>query len=284
MGSATMTEQGRILPAVVPLRCTECNHLAECWWWFGNAFSAVHDPRQDPRHFGEELRPILMKDRGWRTLRGRGRGPALQAELERYLAFNERAHPDLDFRHPAHRRALNLSALTLYLLTGWTAWWLEHLRHQEKPLLHIQAGRAPAWMWILAKEAVVGRRIDASERVWLVRRTSLARQGVARVLGISVRTVHRRLKDRAQLRKDFAAAEQRSTETFVRMYGDACLDKNPIAARRVVVEHSGYEECDHGDGPTLSIRVRRGTPSEATYYFRPRQAPRQALRDSTGRT
>ena len=121
----------------------------------------------------------VMKEFGWQTLRGRGRGPKLKEKVEYYLRLNERLNPDVRFRRLPNRPALPVDETTLHELVCATERWLGHFRKQPNREAHLSNQLMPDW----CKQIVEYPATDAG-----------ARRSVAHLLGISPRSLNRATK------------------------------------------------------------------------------------------
>ena len=232
--------------------CTPCRQFASTGGLF-SAVRAVLDGRVAAR---DAVIEATLRDRGWTSLRGRGRRTAaLRAELA--WSKRTRALPPM----LPHRREFPVSGVGLRKLIGYTLWWLEHLRRQPHggTAPHVAHIGIPDWMRAMEREARLA--LAASAERWSMLQAAVARALVADTLGLKPRSVRRALPDRARLRRDFEAVWDQIIDSFLAR----CNSSSP-AERPGIVEQSPFEECDAGDAALLGIRG----PDGAAAYFRPR--------------
>src|SRR5207245_3313329 len=154
-----------------------------------------------------------LRDRGWTSLRGRGRRTAgLRARLARSQLT--RALPPM----LPHQREFPVSGVALRKLIGYTLWWLKHLRRQPHggTAPHVAHVGIPDWMRAMEHEARLA--LAASAKGWPMLQGAVARALVADTLGIQPRTVRRALPDRARLRRDFEAVWDQIIDSFLARY------------------------------------------------------------------
>ena len=232
--------------------CTPCRQFAS----IGGLFSAVRVVLDGPVAARDAVIEATLRDRGWTSLRGRGRRTAgLRAEL--VWAKRTRALPPM----LPHQREFPVSGVALRKLIGYTLWWLKHLRRQPHggTAQHVAHVGIPDWMRAMEHEARLA--LAASAKRWPMLQAAVARALVADTLGLKPRAVRRALPDGARLRRDFEAVWDQIIDSFLARY-----NSSSPAERPGIVEQSPFEECDVGDAALLGIRG----PDGAAAYFRPR--------------
>jgi hypothetical protein len=232
--------------------CTPCRQFAST----GGLFLAVRAVLDGSVAARDAVIEATLRDRGWTSLRGRGRRTAaLRAELA-WAKRTRALAPMLP-----HRREFPVSGVALRKLIGYTLWWLEHLRRQPHggTAPHVAHVGIPDWMRAMEREARLA--LAASAERWPMLQAAVARALVADTLGLKPRAVRRALQDRGRLRRDFEAVWDQIIDSFLARY-----DSASPAEHRGVVEQSSFEECDAGDAALFGIRG----PDGAAAYFRPR--------------
>src|SRR2546426_5325692 len=128
------------------ISCTPCRQFAS----IGGLFSAVRVVLDGPVAARDAVIGATLRDRGWTSLRGRGRRTAgLRAELA--WAKRTRALPPM----LPHQREFPVSGVALRKLIGYTLWWLKHLRRQPHggTAQHVAHVGIPDWMRAMEHEA-----------------------------------------------------------------------------------------------------------------------------------
>src|SRR2546425_8131705 len=137
--------------------CTPCRQFAS----IGGLFSAVRVVLDGPVAARDEVIEATLRDRGWTSLRGRGRRTAgLRAELA--WAKKTRALPPM----LPHQREFPVSGVALRKLIGYTLWWLKHLRRQPHrgTAPHVAHVGIPDWMRAMEHEARLALAARSEER------------------------------------------------------------------------------------------------------------------------
>lgn len=151
----------------------------------------IRGVKGDPRLRPAALRRYILRQMvGKPHLRGRGVGPRAAERLDAWLSKNQGSVPGLRLRESAHHPRQRLAAVDARFLIGDAQWALEHLLAAPNARQHA-AGR-PQWLRGLATAADTIRRRPPAK--WKALTRGAALRAVAIALGVSSRTIDRRLK------------------------------------------------------------------------------------------
>jgi hypothetical protein len=179
MSAGTVTKQAALIP------CEACRLVADAT---GSYVALVQGILRDERLLPRNLFRQMAQAVAGGTLRGGGRrGPKAQAVVSRWASANGHLLP------PGRNLKSALSAQDCRWLCGDFTWLLDHLRASKQPRKHLSR-QVPAWMWDVLRDAEAAGILTCPDDAWIARRNIVAQRAVAKVLGISRRSIMRRLE------------------------------------------------------------------------------------------
>lgn len=196
--------------------------------------------RLDPARWRDKYRRHLMRQLGFRTLRGRGKR---RQQIEKLLLEAERhENPAVRPVRPSAggRTVLGRILPQHFWLRHYVERFIEHLRKQPDRVEHLERQCVPAWMMRIARLRVVDRALSAGAREWPRRRRSAAIAAIADTIGVSSKTLQRAMRDWEEARaREFATRYATATNI----------------GRQWVAADAGLEPCEaNSEGLLLSVR------------------------------